>query len=445
MTEYNQHFEKALEFINTYQELIDCHLVDFITKGLWDKCLPEKLRSELENIDMNDNIWAENNIDSELSNFIQLTKSLSLESCPAVICVNDLPKLLPQSSTERLIESKFVYPKSELMNTKKSHEIEMLGKVITEIALSTRSLVIDAGAGKAYLSTYLSEHFNIPVLAIDSSQVCHKGAINRQEKIQKRKRTLTKIRYIVQELDDTTNYNKVVNTCYPDWSVNGNLILTGLHTCGMLVHSVIKAFLHAKDINLLLVVPCCYHLANETLSGRWNFSKNARMLAQQSIERSRYNKHLSPSLFYRAVLQIILHSMGQNIIYFIKYMINNIATMQMKMIYHVCEPNPYHMSCNISNKRPSIIVCLLPSVLIKGPNTICAPTLKMPTTAINIATMRLEKPIANFKAANGSACSHDIGAGGRVFSGKLSGTATNMKNTSKTAIAVANATARFSP
>ncbi|XP_018367262.1 PREDICTED: methyltransferase-like protein 25 [Trachymyrmex cornetzi] len=310
ITEYNQHFEKALDFINIYQELIDCHLVDFITEGLWDKCLPEKLRSELENINMNDDIWAENNIDSELSSFIQLTKSLSLESCPAVICVNDLPKLLPQSSMERLIENKFVYPKSELMNTKKSHEIEVLGKVIAEIALSTRSLVIDAGAGKAYLSTYLSEHFNIPVLAIDSSQVCHKGAISRQEKIQKRKRTLTKIRYIVQELDDTTNYNKMVNTCYPDWGVNENLILTGLHTCGMLVHSVIKAFLHAKDINLLLVVPCCYHLANETLSGRWNFSKNARMLAQQSIERSRYNKHLSPSLFYRAVLQIILHSMG---------------------------------------------------------------------------------------------------------------------------------------
>ncbi|XP_018396508.1 PREDICTED: methyltransferase-like protein 25 [Cyphomyrmex costatus] len=310
MTEYNQHFEKALDFINIYQELIDCHLVDFITEGLWDKCLPEKLRSELENTDMSDDIWAENNTDSELSNFIQLTKSLSLESCPAVICVNDLPKLLSQFSTELLIENKCVYPKSKLMNTKKSHEIEVLGKVITEIALSTHSLVIDAGAGKAYLSTYLSEHFNIPVLAIDSSQVCHKGAINRQEKIQKRKQTLTKIRYIVQELDDTTNYNKVVNTCYPDWSVNRNLILTGLHTCGMLVHSVIKAFLHAEDINLLLVVPCCYHLANETLSGRWNFSKNARMLAQQSVERSRYNKHLSPLLFYRAVLQVILHSMG---------------------------------------------------------------------------------------------------------------------------------------
>ncbi|XP_071556898.1 probable methyltransferase-like protein 25 [Temnothorax nylanderi] len=310
MAEYNQHFEKALDFINIYQKLVDCHLVDFITEGLWDKCLPERLRSELESIDTSDDIWTGNDTDSELSNFIQLTRSLSLESCPAVTWVDDLTKLLPQSSKGGSIENKLVRPKSELMNTKKSHEIEVLGKVIAEMALITRSLVIDAGAGKAYLSTYLSEHFNIPVLAIDSSQVCHRGAISRQEKIQKRKRPLTKVRYIVQELDDMTNYNKMVNTHYPDWIVNKNLILTGLHTCGMLVHSVIKAFLRAKDINLLLVVPCCYHLADETLSGRWNFTKNARMLAQQSIERSKHNKHLSPSLFYRAVLQVILHSMG---------------------------------------------------------------------------------------------------------------------------------------
>lgn len=49
--------------------------------------------------------------------------------------------------------------------------------------------------------------------------------------------------------------------------------------------------------------------------------------------------------------------------------------------------------------------------------------------------------------ANGSACSqltpapHEFG---RTFSGRLSGTATNMKNTSKTAIAVAKATINVS-
>lgn len=51
--------------------------------------------------------------------------------------------------------------------------------------------------------------------------------------------------------------------------------------------------------------------------------------------------------------------------------------------------------------------------------------------------------------ANGSACSQLIGPTphelGRTFSGKLSGTATNMKNTSSTAIAVARATITVSP
>ncbi|XP_012222318.1 probable methyltransferase-like protein 25 [Linepithema humile] len=311
MAEYHNYFEKTLDFINRYKKLIDCHLVDFITEKLWDKCLPEKLKSELESIDTNDDIWTENNISSELNNFIQLTKSLSLESCPAVICVNNLPKLLPQFfNQEQLVKNQFNHATSEFMSTKKSYEIEVLGKVIAEMALSTNSLVIDAGAGKAYLSTYLSEHFNVPVLAIDSSQVCHKGAINRQEKIKKKRQSSLKVRYIVQELNDMTNYNEMVNTYYPNWSLNKNLILTGLHTCGGLVHSVIKTFLCSKDINLLFVVPCCYHLADESLSGRWNFSKNARMLAQQSIERSKHNKQLSPSLFYRAVLQVILHSMG---------------------------------------------------------------------------------------------------------------------------------------
>lgn len=188
MAEYNHYFEKTLNFMNKYQKLIDCHLVDFITEKLWDKCLPEKLKSELENIDVNDNIWTENNISAELNSFIQLTKSLSLESCSAVICVNNLPKLSPQFfSQKQLITNQFIHAKSEFMNIKKSYEIEILGKIIAEMALSTESLVIDAGAGKAYLSTYLSEHFNVPVLAIDSSQVCHKGAINRQEKLQKKK------------------------------------------------------------------------------------------------------------------------------------------------------------------------------------------------------------------------------------------------------------------
>lgn len=65
--------------------------------------------------------------------------------------------------------------------------------------------------------------------------------------------------------------------------------------------------------------------------------------------------------------------------------------------YQICEPKPYHINCNISKSRPSIIVCLLPSVFISGPKRIWAPTLNIPTTAMNTATMAAENPIASFR------------------------------------------------
>lgn len=102
----------------------------------------------------------------------------------------------------------------------------------------------------------------------------------------------------------------MIKQCFCDWNINRNLILTGLHTCGSLTHSAIKTFLVTEDIRILCIVPCCYHLTNETFSRRISFSKNARMLAQQCIERSTKNKIMPSSLFYRAILQVILHSMG---------------------------------------------------------------------------------------------------------------------------------------
>lgn len=209
ITDYSIHFRKILNFIGIYQKLIDCHLVDFITQRLWDECLPEKLKSELDTIDTDEDIWiSENHVNSELSNFIQLTKSFSLESCPAVLHVDDLPELLPRSIKKESVKHELNPSKTMFMHAKKSYEIEIFGKIIADMALSTHSLVIDAGAGKAYLSTYLSEHYDIPVLAIDSSQTCHKSAINRQKKIQKRKQSLTK----VHENDHTTLLNILLHS-----------------------------------------------------------------------------------------------------------------------------------------------------------------------------------------------------------------------------------------
>lgn len=310
MSKYDDHFNKVLSFANTYYELINCHLVDFLTDNLWEKCLPDALRSELERCETDSNCWAENISFPELNNFTTLTRSLSLESCSTMANVDSLTEILPNGSTIDVMKCK--ESKREFMNVKKLHEVEVLGNVVASVATSTRNLVIDAGAGKAYLSTFLAENYEIPVLAIDSSRVCRKGAICRQERLQKKSKSSlsTLVRYVVEEIGNETDYSELVSQNFPDWNLNRNLLLTGLHTCGSLAHSVIRAFLHTTDINILCIVPCCYHLTNETFNKQTVFTKNARMLAQQSVERSTEKRSVSPSLFYRAVLQVILQSMG---------------------------------------------------------------------------------------------------------------------------------------
>lgn len=99
---------------------------------------------------------------------------------------------------------------------------------------------------------------------------------------------------------------------FPRWKLNNNLIFTGLHTCGSLVQSVMKCFLNSQDAKYLCVVPCCYHLIDEFFSNKCNFSKNAKMLAQQSIHKSSKNHlNFSPTLFFRAILQVVLREIGK--------------------------------------------------------------------------------------------------------------------------------------
>ena len=122
----------------------------------------------------------------------------------------------------------------------------------------------------------------------------------------------------MKNVDEATNYSNIVSTLFPDWNGNNNIILVGLHTCGSLSHFISKSFISSEDIKYLCVVPCCYHLMTESLTKRYVFSKNARMLAQQSIERVySKNKQMSPTLFYRTILQVILKSMGMSCVFYI--------------------------------------------------------------------------------------------------------------------------------
>lgn len=313
MNLYVEHFHKIINFLNVHQQLIDCHLVDFISEKLWEKCLPEVLRLELEGVKAYNDICKQLDTNTQLNEFVKATESLRLQACPMIMEFKDLSKfLLNVNRDEWKLNIDLKKENTGFMRMKKFHEVEVLGHVVGQLASLTNSLVIDAGAGKAYLSTYLSDNYGLPVLAIDSSDLCYKAAVNRAEKMKKMKgsKSLSLVKYVVNKIDDNTDYGTMIKAHFPNWNLKNNLILTGLHTCGSLVHSLMKAFLRNDDIKIFCVVPCCYHLVNESFSKMFNFSKNARMLAQQCIERTKEFNSLSPSLFYRAVLQVLLHSMG---------------------------------------------------------------------------------------------------------------------------------------
>lgn len=309
---YEKHLDKIVEFSNTYHKLINCHLVDFIVQDLWNECLHDTLKSELEDMLMEDTtnltFPLEQTTFSELNSMVQSAKSLSLDSQTTIDSLQEFSEKFFDSN---VFESTACLNSSnEFMKTKKFYEVELLGNLVSTIARSINGLVIDAGAGKAYLSTYLASNYNIPVLAIDSSNLCQKGAINRQRKMAKKNQSSSLVSYVLEEIQDETDYREMVRNHFSDWNLKDNLIITGLHTCGSLANSIIRSFVNTEDIRFLCIVPCCYHLADDTLEKKYTLSKNAKMLAQQSLERSTIKKSISPLLFYRAVLQVVLYSIG---------------------------------------------------------------------------------------------------------------------------------------
>ncbi|NXP46394.1 MET25 protein, partial [Heliornis fulica] len=74
----------------------------------------------------------------------------------------------------------------EFMNTKKSHEVQVMSDLVNKIAnYCGIKQVIDIGSGKGYLSSFLSMQYNLKVYGIDSSNSNTNGAHERNRKLKK--------------------------------------------------------------------------------------------------------------------------------------------------------------------------------------------------------------------------------------------------------------------
>ncbi|NXH58900.1 MET25 protein, partial [Rhabdornis inornatus] len=74
----------------------------------------------------------------------------------------------------------------EFMNSKKSHEVQVMSELVNDIAnYCGIKQVIDIGSGKGYLSSFLSMQYNLKVYGIDSSSSNTDGAHERNRKLKK--------------------------------------------------------------------------------------------------------------------------------------------------------------------------------------------------------------------------------------------------------------------
>ncbi|GLG94330.1 Methyltransferase-like protein 25 [Gryllus bimaculatus] len=139
-------------------------------------------------------------------------------------------------------------------------------------------------------------------------------------------------------ISETSNIEEIVKERFPDETAY-SMALVGLHTCGNLAATCLRLFVQNDTIKALCNVGCCYHLIEEeycrnpfsqepiTLNSEFGFpmskfltskkfalGRNVRMLAAQSVDRlSEKNEIPVTSLFYRALLQVILkHKTGHD-------------------------------------------------------------------------------------------------------------------------------------
>lgn len=289
-------FRKSVDFLRRFEAVIDCHVVEFFTGRLFNY-VPKELVDKCEGL--NEENFQDFNNSFDLREF-------TLQTFPEVQEVH-LPGDLDQLYTDN-------------MNPKKIHEVAIMAKHIDDsLDKSQERVIIDAGSGLGYLSSWLAFNYNFKVLGIDSRPLNSESAEKRMKKFAKKVKHLrmksSNHKIHTEWIDERTNFHQLAVNHFPD-ATAPELTLTGLHTCGALSNNCLKIFRNVPGIKSLFNVGCCYNLLGETdfpLSDfgagiGFSLSRNARMLAAYSADRVFSGPDLSnvTKIFYRALLEKLL-------------------------------------------------------------------------------------------------------------------------------------------
>ncbi|KAK9080727.1 hypothetical protein SSX86_000485 [Deinandra increscens subsp. villosa] len=311
-TETLEWIRAIIQFIKPYSFFWESHVVNFFTHILWEAVDEEWidcLRNEpVESLVQIPSGFIQENWPCSLKKFITTLSSLAFPRDQA-----DLKKQLPNMQLALL--NNVI---TQGMNQKKRHEIEALAAVVSSVARDVETnTVIDLGAGQGYLSQVLSFEYELSVIAIDASS--HHGRITheRAERIKKhyeakiRKSSLggkgvtipetVTCRVLSSDMIKTLLNSKDAEEHCHNQSANNTcpLLLTGLHACGDLSVTMLRAFLEIKEVKAVVSIGCCYNLLSEeednalcgfpisrgVKSTGLHLGRNSRDLACQSADR----------------------------------------------------------------------------------------------------------------------------------------------------------------
>ncbi|XP_050791431.1 probable methyltransferase-like protein 25 isoform X2 [Gopherus flavomarginatus] len=197
------------QFLRRALPLCQAHTVEFYTRGLWEQLValsPETVLEALSGAGLLrqqqrpleeaastarpglwdnckfSNVFCENS--QKLVNVQFFALAAKYHSLPSLEVCTPLDQMLGALSGKQ--HERCEIKTEKFMNDKKSHEVEMMSKLIDSIAnFCGIKQVIDLGSGKGYLSSFLSMQYNLKVYGIDSSNTNTYGANERNRKLKK--------------------------------------------------------------------------------------------------------------------------------------------------------------------------------------------------------------------------------------------------------------------
>uniref|UniRef100_H3BAQ3 Methyltransferase like 25 n=1 Tax=Latimeria chalumnae TaxID=7897 RepID=H3BAQ3_LATCH len=225
------------DFLTLYLKISNAHTVDFYTRDLWNEFVavsPETVlsafscqkeaevafgkASKLAGICETYHPKYFLSSGQRLVNVAAFIRAAKAHSLPNLDVCTPLDKLLQELQGSYPQNSGKVTNTDEFMNSKKSHEVQLMSQLL--VCLAKRcdiNQVIDLGSGKGYLGSFLSMQYGLKVYGIDSSSTNTHGATERNRKLKKygkavKKKTDTDVKGDASEKEEERQAQEDGNT-----------------------------------------------------------------------------------------------------------------------------------------------------------------------------------------------------------------------------------------